>query len=229
MIVKTGNRGRAPKARRTSLPAASVALVTVLAALAMVLAACGGGRQAPRPVSYFGLEYDAPRFEKRAPSAEVLRVNRFTEPQVLNSTAMVFRGGAGTVQSYPDARWRVNPADLVTDALVRDLGHSGLFKAVFSEYDDAAARFVLQGRVEECLAAAEGGGRQAVLALTLALLDRSERDPVRGVVFQKAYREVVPMDSPTAAAMARAMGQAMEKLSRKMTSDIYEAVKNPGR
>jgi ABC-type uncharacterized transport system auxiliary subunit len=156
---------------------------------------------------------------------ELLRVHRFSAAQAFNSTAMLYRSGPSMLNAYAYHRWKATPPDIVTDLLLRDFRRCGLFKAVFSEYDEADARFALQGRIEEFLEIEEKGSRKACLVLDITLLDRSQRDPARAVVFQKGYRALEPLEAQTPGAFARGMSRAMEKLSRQITEDLYDAVR----
>ena len=192
----------------------------------LLISACTTGRSPDRAFENYTLEYAPPAFDGLPQLNELLRVERFSAAQACNSTAMLYRSGPSLLNAYAYHRWKAIPPDIVTDLILRDLKRSGLFKAVFSEYDEADARFVLQGRVEEFLEIEERGSRKALLALDITLLDRSQRDTAKGVIFQRAYRALEPLDTPTPGAFARGMSRSMEKVSRPMTSDIYEAVKN---
>lgn len=56
----------------------------------------------------------------------------FSVAQSFNSTAMVYKPQQNRLDSYPYSRWRVNPGDMVSDFLLRDIRKSLLFKGVFS-------------------------------------------------------------------------------------------------
>lgn len=197
-------------------------LIPVLCLL--LLAACTPARSPGRAFEDYALEYASPAFAGRPPINELLRVERFSGARAFDSTAMIYRSGPSALNTYGYHRWKAPPADMVTDLVLRDLRKSGLFKAVFSEYDEADARFALQGRLEEFLEIEDRGSRNALISLDITLLDRSRRDPAQGVLFQKGYRALEPLDGRTPGALARAMSRAMEQVSRQTTSDIYEAV-----
>lgn len=206
------------KTSRGSFPPSRVPLFLFVL---LLVAACTPAKSPGRAFENYTLEYAPPAFEDRSPANELLRVERFSAAQAFNSTAMVYRSAPSVFNARTYHRWKAPPAELVNDMMLRDLRGSGLFRAVFSDYDEVDARFVLQGRLEEFLEIDDKGSRQALLSLDVTLLDRSQRDPARGVIFQKGYRALEPLEVQTPVAFARAMSRAMEKLSRQITEDLY--------
>ena len=212
--------------RRTVPRSYSSGKVFLLIIFLLLISACTPGRSPGRAFENYTLEYAPPAFDGLPQLNELLRVDHFSGAHAFNSTAMLYRSAPSVLNAYAYHRWQATPPDIVTDLILRDLKRSGLFKAVFSEYDEADARFVLQGRVEEFLEIEEKGSRKALLSLNITLLDRSQRDPAKGVIFQRGYRALEPLDASTPSAFARGMGRALEKLSRRITEDIYDAVRS---
>ena len=212
--------------RKTVPRSYSSGKVFLLIIFFLLISACTTGRSPGRAFENYTLEYAPPAFDGLPQLNELLRVDHFSAAHAFNSTAMVYRSGPSVLNAYAYNRWKAIPPDIVTDLILRDLKRSGLFKAVFSVYDEADARFVLQGRVEEFLEIEEKGSRKACLALDITLLDRSQRDPAKGVVFQRGYRALEPLEASTPSALARGMSRALEKLSRRITEDIYDAVRS---
>jgi cholesterol transport system auxiliary component len=176
-------------------------------------------------VEQYTLEYPPPALAGSSPLEQGLSVERFSVAQDLNSQAMVYRPLDFQRQVYSYHRWRVNPADLCTDYLLRDLRASGLFKAVFSYQAPGAARFRLEGALQEFLEKDEAAGAQAVLSLNLTLLDLNFPDLPRRLVFQRTYEQSAPMPRPGAAELAQAMSQAFAQLSQKAIADVHQAMR----
>ena len=219
----------APCFKKTFPVFSSSGKVCFLIVFLLLVSACTPGRSPGRAFENYTLEYASPAFEGLPRCNALLRVHQFSAAQAFNSTAMLYRSGPSVLNAYAYHRWKATPPDIAADLLLRDLRRGGLFKAVFSEYDEADARFALQGRVEEFLEIEEKGSRMACLTLDITLLDRSQRDPAQEVVFQKEYHTLEPLEDPTPGTFARGMSRAMEQLSRQITTDIYEAVKNLGK
>lgn len=154
---------------------------------------------------------------------EAIRLNRFTIAAAYNNTRMIYRGSNYTVDSFNYNRWAVNPADMISDILLRDLQHSGLFRAVFSRYVVEEGRYILQGGVEEFFLRMDRNGNTAVLSLDITIKDMKQKEAVKRILFQKKYHQEESLADNTPQGYCRAMSQALQKLSRQIVTDIYEA------
>lgn len=200
----------------------------LMAGVLLVLLFCGCGKP-PTLVQKYLLEYPSPAVAASARIDEGIKVEVFSVAQAYNSTAMVYRPTPYKSDAYAYHRWRVNPGNLVSDYLVRDLRNSGLFKAVFSTGQAGANRFLIEGGVEEFQEIDEVGGWQAALAVNITLLDLNHQEITKRVVFQKNYRAAEPLTEQTPQGLAQGMSLAMQKLSAQIITDIYQAAKKAGK
>ena len=138
---------------------------------------------------------------------------------------MLYRQEDNRREAYPEHRWRVGPADMVTEFLRRDLREARLFQAVLSPRDIEEVRYSLEGEVEEFLERWEGGKRKALLTVAVTLLDLSRKESAELVVFQNTYRLESPIPEKGAAGFATGMSQAMSQFSRQVISDIGSALR----
>ena len=200
--------------------------VLPLLVLCFLFSGCFGlGKKSPM-IERFTLEYPSPAFENLTRLDQTIKVERFSVAKAFNTEAMVFRPDAFKLDTYASNRWMVNPGDMTSDNLLRDLRNSGLFRAVFSYRDYEDARFVLEGGLEEFLEVDEGKGRTAVLTLSVNLLDLSRAGTPNRLIFQKKYRSVVPITDADPAGLARAMSSGAAKVSTQVIKDVYDAVLN---
>ena len=200
--------------------------VLPLLAICLLFSGCFGlGKKSPM-IERYTLEYPSPTFENLTRLDQTIKVERFSVAKAFNTESMVFRPDAFKLDTYASHRWMVNPGDMTSDYLLRDLRNSGLFRAVFSyrDYDDA--RFVLEGGLEEFMEVDEGKGRSAVLTLTVNLLDLSRTGTPSRLIFQKKYRSVEPIPDADPAGLARAMSTGAGKVSAQVIKDVYGAVLN---
>lgn len=213
----------------TARPAArlprSLPLWGLLLALLLGAAGCLGLSQRPAVmVEQYTLEYPPPQPGGAASLPVGLLVERFSLAADYSGQAMLYRPADFRRQAYQYHRWRANPADLVTDYLLRDLVSSGLFAGVFSHRQPSPVRFRLQGGVREFLEVDGDGGPQAVVEVSLSLLDNDYPDLPRRLVFQRIYRQAAAMAETSAPALARGMSQAMAELSQRLRDDLRQAV-----
>ena len=112
---------------------------------------------------------------------------------------------------------------MVTDYILRDLRHSGGFRAVLGYDDGGEGRYGLNGTVVEFLEVDGNGGPRAHLSVNATLLDNSQREIAKRVVFQKTYTAEEPMQEKSARAMAEAMSRALKRFSGELAADIRRA------
>jgi ABC-type uncharacterized transport system auxiliary subunit len=173
-------------------------------------------------VRQYILEYPSPTVEGLAQTKDLIKVERFSVASTFNTTAMLYRDSPNSLNSDPYNRWKVNPGEMVSDYLVRDLRRTNFFRAVCSYHDLVETRYVLQGQVEDFLEMDERGGARAVLGMNVTLFDLAKGAPQK-VLFQRNYRFEDPLHEKTAAGFAQAMSRAMEKMSRQLMLDLREA------
>jgi uncharacterized lipoprotein YmbA len=193
--------------------------------LILLLIGCVSGQRASS-IEYYMMDY-SPTGIKAAPCLdEVIKIERFSVAQLFNSNAMLYRTGPFGLGNFPSERWRTNPGNMVTDYLIRDVRHAGLFRAVFSYRDAEASRFVIEGSVMEFLEVRQEDGLKALLTVTVTLLDLSQTEITKKVVFQKRYAHASLYKEKGPAGLARGLSESMELLSGQIMNDVYYAVKS---
>ncbi|MBI4794652.1 MAG: membrane integrity-associated transporter subunit PqiC [Deltaproteobacteria bacterium] len=201
-------------------PAILPAILCGFLTLALLLTGCG---KPPVAVYKHLLEYPSPELPRLPQVPEGLKVELFSVAQAFNSQAMIYRPTSYQSEAYRYHRWRVNPGQLVTDFLLRDLRQSRVFAAVFGYERTATPRFLLEGAVEEFQEVNAGDSWSAVLAVNITLLDTTKEEITQRVLFQKNYRAEEPIMDRTPQGLAAAMSRAMEKLSTTIITDVHQA------
>jgi ABC-type uncharacterized transport system auxiliary subunit len=196
----------------------------IVCVCAVMFAGCLPGSKPPQTISQYTIEYPPPAARSAAPSDTTIRIDRFFVAQAFNSTAMVYRPLTYKLAVYNSSRWRVNPGDMVTDYLLRDMRASNIFRGVFSYRELEPTRFVLAGGVEEFLEADDADTGKAALVLSAALIDTRESELTKRLIYQKTYRTQEPLKDQTPDALAQAMSKATERLTGQIISDIFESV-----
>ncbi len=199
-----------------------IARLALAALLLTALAGCLGSRPAIT-VEQYSLGYKSPAFPGLAPLAEGIKVARFSTTQEIAGTDIVLQSGPYQRQVLDYQRWRVSPADQVTDFLARDLRASGLFSLVLTYHDASSVRFKLEGALERFHQVDTPQGPAAVINLNLTLLDIRERELPRRLVFQREYAMEVPLNQGGAEALAQGLSRAMAQVSARVIADLREA------
>lgn len=192
----------------------------------VLIAGCFPGSKPPYLVEHYTIDYAYPVIKGVNHIEASITVDRFTVAQFFNSRAMVYQPAANQLASYTYNKWSVNPGDMVTDYLLRDLRNAGIFQAVFSYRDSVRTRYMLEGGVEQFMQVTEKGNQRAVLSLTVTLIDTKENEINRKIVFQKTYLFVETLSENSPVALARGLSAGMAKFSEQLIKDIYEAAKD---
>lgn len=198
-------------------------LLVLALILALAGAGCTGWKQPHLKVDYYTLEYDPPAGQGR-PLAHALRVERFQVSPLYNGERIAFRQDAYSRGAYDYHRWRSNPGDLIAYFLARDLRAGGLFRSVDVMGGSAAADVAIAGCVEEILEIDHPHGWEALLTLTITLVQIGQPDPSRQVLMQKQYRSVKACEQKHPRAVVAAISQAMAEVSPQIIADIYKTL-----
>lgn len=196
-----------------------------ISVLILLVAGCTNGKIA-RTMEYYVLDYTSPGFKAGTRLEEVLKVERFSVAQLFNSNAMVYKTDSLAIHTFPHNLWRVNPGDLVTDFLIRDLRHAGLFRAIFSYRDPETMRFALEGSVVEFLEIRQEGNRKALLTICVTLLDMNQKEIPKKIIFQKNYSYAAQCEEKGPKGLARGLSESMERLSGQIAGDVYHTIRS---
>lgn len=202
--------------------------VLTLAAMAFVMSGCLSRSKAPYLVNQYALEYNPPALTTGPPLDDAVRIERFSVAQTYNTRAMVYKSSTYRRDVYPYSRWRVNPGDMVTDFLLRDFRGVKPFRVVLSFRDTGKSPFVIEGGIEEFLQSIGEGDRKAVLSITAHLVDSTETEITKKILFQKRYHHEEKITGEGPEEFARAMSVNMSRFSGQLMEDVYLFVKARG-
>lgn len=199
--------------------------IVIVSVVLVCTTGCFQRTKAPYVFDRYSLDYPAPSLQDLTYHNELMRIERFFVAHSFNNMAMVFKPRAFRFDSYTGSRWNVNPGDMITDSLTRDLRKAALFGGVFPYESDEPVRFVLEGAIEDFYQSDEGPVSKAVLVVSVALLDRHEKEANKKVRFQKTYRYSNSLDEKSPDGLAKGMSANMAAFSEQLIRDINSALK----
>lgn len=209
-------------AQRRIHRAAPVVGTMLLAALA---AGClSSGAKVP-PVQHYELNAWRPAALPNAGHAAdaVLRVGPFrAAPEVARAGINVLPGPSRR-EASDRYQFIASPEALVAGQTRRWISASGLFAGVEDAGAAAHSRYVLDGLLTEIGAdLRDRSAPKAILALEVMLLDSSTM--ARAPLWQRAYREAVPLQEVSAEAIVKGIDAALEKVLAALESDLRTAL-----
>ncbi len=197
----------------------------VLIVFSFLIAGCSGYGKPQYNVENYLLSYAAPSWNNLDMVAASVKFNRFSIAAAYNSTNMIFRSDAYSIDSFNYSRWAVNPADMVADSLLRDMRGSGLFGAVFSRSEGDEGRFVMSGGIEEFYLRIDKNNKTAVVSVSISLKDNQEKETGKTMLFQKKYVREEKLQESSPRGYCQAASNAMMVISRQIINDIYTVIK----
>ena len=199
-------------------------IVGVFLVFIPLVSGCGFGKNKPVIMKQYLLEYPSPVVDGMKQGNELITVKHFFADKAFSTKEMVYRQDPFSYQSDPYNQWMVNPGQMVSGYLIRDLARAGLFRAVFSSDNIEPTRYVLQGRVDEFLELNQDGVSKAALSLSVILLDSTQKTVPASVVFQRTYQMLEPLRERTPSGFAQAMSKAMENFSKHLLTDLSKVI-----
>ncbi len=174
----------------------------------------------PNPdIRYYTLEYGSPEYTGKAQRPYIIKLENFKISPVYDTTNIIYRKEAYERDSYTYYRWRVNPSDLVTYLVGRDLKSSGLFKGVVLPGErNRDTSFRVEGIIDEFYELDGTREWNGVLSISISVTPEENGKNV----FQKTYKAAEKCEKKNPASLAEALSKAMEKISSEITEDLYD-------
>lgn len=188
--------------------------------------ACITSKQPANRIMFYTLEYNLPRITNLEPLSHVIKMERFSVAPTYNTSQIIYRDKSFKRDAYVYHKWRVNPGDMVTHFLNRDIGQSGLFKATLSYESKFPSSYSLEGSVDEFFEWDTENFWKAILSVSITLMAENEPDITKRIIFQKAYHAEKISEQKNPGALTEAMSRAMAEISLEIVKDIYNNLKD---
>ncbi len=202
----------------------SLAKIGILLLFVFIIAGCFSRSKPDYMIERYMFEYEPPVVGDLAALSELIKVERFSVNQSFNTQSMVYKPYPFKFMTYNYSRWRVNPGDMVTDYLLRDLRNANLFLAVFSHHDIEKTRFVIEGQVQDFLESTEKNDINAILSVSISLLDLKQKEITGRILFQRQYKFQEKIREHTPEEFTKGMSINMWRLSGQLTKDLHKAI-----
>lgn len=193
--------------------------------LSFITGGCLSKSRAPYYLEQFVLDYTLPKKDYGKVMDTSVKFSRFSVAHIYNNNRMNYKVNPFKMDAYNYSRWRVNPADLVGDYLLRDLRDSNIIAVVLSYKNPEDTRFLIEGGIEEFLEVIEEGRHYAVFWINLIMIDTKESEITKKIIFQKRYQAKEPLKDHSPESLAKGMSASVARVSEEFVGDIYSVLK----
>ncbi len=194
-----------------------------LICLLPVFSGCVGPKAKQLDIAFYHVYYSLPEPVVKQPVAANIAVGTFKVMPPFNTSRIIYATGPVVYDAYTYHQWFNDPSDMISSLFYRDIRSAGIFRAVVVG-DDRLADYRLTGIVESFLERDHDHHWEAVLSVTVTLLDKTQRPAEKQVLFQKNYLSIQPCARKHPQALADAMSTALADVSLRMINDIHGAV-----
>ncbi len=186
-----------------------------LAALALLLAGCGH----MQPVRYYEISYPAVGPAKQEPLNATLLVRTFATSHLYREDRIVYGSGSDQMGTYQNERWSEPPAEMLQNALVRELRSTGRFRNVTALRSDSSGDFLLTGHLYDFK---EVSGNGIVARISF---DAELRDLKAGkTVWTYTYNHDEPSNGKDVASLVDAIDRNVQRSAQEVEAGIQQAL-----
>lgn len=199
-------------------PFANFRWLPVLLALGLMASGCSLKQAAPVKATFL-IETPRTAPARAIPAPMTLRVRPIQVAEPFEGREFVYRKSELSFESDFYHGFLVPPRALVTSQARRWLETSGLFRAVLDPTSKADATHTLEGNVTALYGDyRDQAAPKAVLAIQFVLLHEEGAAPQ--IVFQRGYRQEVPLDGRGAEALAKGWSKALAQILTALEGDL---------
>ncbi len=195
-------------ARRMPFPLA-------LVAFALLLVGCGH----MQPVKYYEISYPAVGPAKQEPLNATLLVRAFATSHLYREDRIVYGSDSEQMGTYQNERWSEPPAEMLQNALVRELRSTGRFRTVTALRSDSSGDFILTGHLYD-FKEVSGNGIVARISFDVELRDLKAGK----TVWTYTYNHDEPSNGKDVAAVVAAMDRNVQRSAQEVEAGIQQAL-----
>lgn len=178
-------------------------------------------------VSYHTFHYplppaDGPNREESV--GDTLMVYRFLLSPEIDSTYLELSKPGRHPELNDYQRWKYNPADMITDLIIRDLDRSGIFGHTVGQLSNVRYRYAMEGKILDLRGLNTDGKCRAVIEAEVELRDFEA--PLGGdkTVMKHRYPIEIPCEDCTPRAVVKGLNEAVQELSNRLRKDLRSAL-----
>lgn len=171
-------------------------------------------------VSHNLFDYPVPGGDSAGTLPETLMVYRFLLAPEIDARYLVISKPGKKSEFIQYQQWKYNPADMITDLILRDLDKSGLFERTVGQLSSLRYRYALEGKILDLRGLITDGKCRAVIEAEVELLDFEAPLGSDKTVMKRRYSVEVPCKDDTPDAVVDGLNEAVRELSKRLRDDL---------
>lgn len=188
------------------------------------LCGCGGLSKSAPVIDYYTLEYPPPNATDEMPLAAILKVDRLSVSPIYRKQKLIYKDEIYKRNPYVYHQWLSFPGEMIAHFIARDFAMSKRFQGVFHPEVVGKTKYRIKGNVEEILEIDTPSGWEAQLSLHIILIDETQHDMTKRVLFQNFYTSKMNCEKKTPKAFVKALSLCLQEISQKLLMDSHSAV-----
>jgi ABC-type uncharacterized transport system auxiliary subunit len=193
-----------------------------------IVSICANCAWRAKALTYYALEYPSPQKEAGAPIPDTLMVYRFLLARSVSMESLMISESKAGQKSNSTYNWEENPADMITELVLRDFQSSNLFDRTVDQLSPALYRYALEGSIRDLQGVIRDGKAVAVLHMDATLTDF---EPAKGgarTLMKKDYLIELPCADTSPESIMKALNSAVKQFSERLRHDIRSAIGKTG-
>jgi ABC-type uncharacterized transport system auxiliary subunit len=175
-------------------------------------------------VMYHTFNYPSPPRENEPGVPETVMVYNFLLDPTVEMDALAISYSKDGQTSIMKHRWQDNPADMITELVLRDLANAGLFEKAVDQLSTARYRYALEGVIHNLQGMVRNGKSSALIEIEATLVDFDAPPGKDKNLLKKTYRIEIPSTDDKPESMVAALNLGLRDFSAQLRTDIRTAL-----
>jgi ABC-type uncharacterized transport system auxiliary subunit len=204
----------------SSLVKRTIVLTITIAIVKAFILLAGCALSSREAVIYHSFNYPSPSRENEQVVPETVMVYNFLLDPAVEMHTLVITYSKDGEKSIMRHRWQDNPADMITELVLRDLDNAGLFEKTVDQLSTTRYRYALEGVIRNLQGVVRNGSSSALIEIEATLIDFDAPLGTDKNLLKKTYRIETPSTNDKPESMVAAFNQGLREFSAQLRKDI---------
>jgi ABC-type uncharacterized transport system auxiliary subunit len=175
-------------------------------------------------VMYHSFNYPSPPRDSESSVPETVMVYNFLLDSSVEMHTLEISYSKGGEKSTVRHRWQENPADMITELVLRDLSNSGLFDRAVDQLNAERYRYAVEGVIRNLQGVVKDGKASALLSIEVTLIDFDAPLGKDKNLFRKTYKTEIPSVDDKPESIVAAFNKGIKEFSSQLRNDIRQVL-----